>query len=76
MSLPKENMRLSVADYLAGERDAAVRHEYVEGYAYAMAGGNAAGVSACHNRIAGNIFARLNESRWRGVRAVYFGYED
>jgi Uma2 family endonuclease len=45
-----------VADYLAGERGAAVRHEYVSGQAYAMAG-----ASARHNRIAGNIFARLNE---------------
>jgi Uma2 family endonuclease len=56
MSLPRERFSLSVADYLAGERDAAVRHEYVSGQAYAMAG-----ASARHNRIAGNIFARLNE---------------
>jgi Uma2 family endonuclease len=56
MSLPKERFSLSVADYLAGERDGAVRHEYVDGQAYAMAG-----ASARHNRIAGNIFARLND---------------
>jgi Uma2 family endonuclease len=56
MSLPRERFSLSVADYLAGERDGAVRHEYVSGQAYAMAG-----ASARHNRIAGNIFARLNE---------------
>jgi Uma2 family endonuclease len=56
MSLPRERCSLSVADYLAGERDGAVRHEYVSGQAYAMAG-----ASARHNRIAGNIFARLNE---------------
>ncbi|MBV9957305.1 MAG: Uma2 family endonuclease [Acidobacteria bacterium] len=55
MSLPKERFNLSVADYLAGERDGAVRHEYVEGQAYVMAG-----ASARHNRIAGNIFAQLN----------------
>ncbi|HMF56137.1 MAG TPA: Uma2 family endonuclease [Pyrinomonadaceae bacterium] len=55
MSLPKERFSLSVADYLNGERDGAVRHEYVGGQAYAMAG-----ASARHNRIAGNIFARLN----------------
>jgi Uma2 family endonuclease len=47
---------LSVAEYLEGERDGAVRHEYVAGQAYAMAG-----ASARHNRIAGNIFARLSD---------------
>jgi Uma2 family endonuclease len=47
---------LSVADYLAGERDADVRHEYVNGQVYAMAG-----ASDRHNRIALNIASRLNE---------------
>jgi Uma2 family endonuclease len=56
MSLPTERFNLSIADYLAGERDGAVRHEYVSGRAYAMAG-----ASARHNRIAGNIFGRLND---------------
>lgn len=60
MSLPRERFSLSVADYLAGERAAEVRHEYVSGYAYAMTG-ERPGASARHNRIAGNIFARLNE---------------
>jgi Uma2 family endonuclease len=47
---------LSVEDYLAGERDVDVRHEYVDGQVYAMAG-----ASDRHNRIAGNIFSRLND---------------
>lgn len=55
MSLPKERWGLSVEEYLAGERDGEVRHEYVAGQAYAMAG-----ASARHNRIAGNIFTRLS----------------
>ncbi|MGB9178520.1 MAG: Uma2 family endonuclease [Pyrinomonadaceae bacterium] len=56
MSLPSERLCLSVADYLAGERDGTVRHEYVSGQAYAMAG-----ASARHNRIALNIAGRLND---------------
>lgn len=56
MSLPKERLSLGVAEYLAGERDCAVRHEYVAGQAYAMAG-----ASARHNRIALNIAGRLND---------------
>ena len=46
---------LSVADYLAGERESDVRHEYVDGQVYAMAG-----ASDRHNRIALNIASRLN----------------
>ena len=42
--------RISVEDYLAGEKDADVRHEYVNGYVYAMAGSTPA-----HNIIAINI---------------------
>jgi Uma2 family endonuclease len=56
MSLPRERFCLSVADYLTGERDGAVRHEYVSGQAYAMAG-----ASVRHNRIALNIAGRLND---------------
>src|SRR5215210_9413337 len=56
MSLPKERQSLSVGGYLEGERDSEVRHEYVAGQAYAMAG-----ASARHNRIALNIAGRLND---------------
>ena len=45
---------LSEDDYLAGEMLADVRHEFVNGDVYAMAGG-----SANHNRVAGNLYARL-----------------
>ena len=47
---------MSVAEYLAGERDSDVRHEYVDGQVYAMAG-----ASDRHNRIALNIASRPNE---------------
>jgi len=55
MSRRKSKPCLSVADYLAGERDADVRHEYVDGQVYAMAG-----ASDRHNRIAGNFFVGLS----------------
>ena len=51
---------ISPDEYLEGERSAEVRHEYVDGHVYAMAG-----ASDDHNRIAGNIFAELRE-RLRG----------
>lgn len=45
---------VSVADYLAGEEDATVRHEYVGGMIYAMAG-----AKNVHNRIASNCLIAL-----------------
>ena len=48
---------LSEDDYLSGEMQADVRHEFVNGDVYAVAGG-----SANHNRIAGNLYARLLSS--------------
>src|ERR1044072_6574523 len=46
---------VSVADYLEGEELSAVRHEYVGGGVFAMAGG-----SRSHGLITGNIFAALH----------------
>ena len=45
---------LSVKEYLTVEQDAEIRHEYVAGQIYAMAG-----ASEAHNLIVGNIFAVL-----------------
>lgn len=45
---------LSSAEYLAGEQVAEIRHEYVDGNVYAMAGGTKA-----HNEIAGNLYGLL-----------------
>ncbi len=50
----KENF-ISVEDYLAGELIAEIKHEYIEGRVYAMAG-----ASKNHESIGGNIFAALH----------------
>ena len=46
--------RISEQEYLDGEKLSNIRHEYVDGYVYAMAG-----TSKRHNVIAGNLFAAL-----------------
>lgn len=48
---------VAVEDYLAGELNSTVKHEYLGGTVYAMAGG-----SNRHNTIAGNVFAALHRS--------------
>jgi Uma2 family endonuclease len=56
---------ISPDEYLEGERLSEIRHEYVDGCVYAMAG-----ASDDHNRIAGNIFAELsNQLRGTGCEA-------
>jgi len=52
--LRKADHRLTVAEYLELERTTTVRHEYVGGYVYAMAG-----ASDRHNLIAGTLYASL-----------------
>ncbi|MEZ5537436.1 MAG: Uma2 family endonuclease [Thiolinea sp.] len=54
MSLSRQPDILSVEDYLAGEQHSDIRHEYVDGVAYAMAGG-----SVNHNLIGGNVYRLL-----------------
>ena len=56
MGVPKKLQRLSVAEYLEAEKDSPVRHEYVDGRVFAMAG-----ASDRHNRIAGNFYNRLDD---------------
>jgi Uma2 family endonuclease len=53
---------VSVEDYLAGESDSPIKHEYVGGVVYAMAGARNA-----HNIVAGNAFASMH-ARLRGRR--------
>jgi Uma2 family endonuclease len=56
MGLPKRKAILTLEEYLAGEKDSPIRHEYVSGQAYAMAG-----ASDRHNRIALNLASRLHQ---------------
>lgn len=57
---------LTSEEYLALERAGDVRHEYVAGAVYAMAGG-----SARHNRIAGSAYAALYAQLRRRNCTIY-----
>jgi Uma2 family endonuclease len=50
----KGSGRITLEDYLEGERHSEVRHEYIGGEVHAMAG-----ASEEHNLISGNLFAAL-----------------
>lgn len=62
MSSAEKRRPISEEDYLAGELNSPVKHEYVAGEVYAMTGGRNG-----HNEIAGNIFAKLH-ARLAGKR--------
>ena len=62
----KSSELISVEEFLEGELFSPLRHEYVGGYVYAMAG-----ASDEHNRIAGNIFSFLHAAL-RGKRGEAF----
>lgn len=57
---------LSEQDYLEAEKHRDVRHEYVDGVVYAMAG-----ASKQHNIIAGNLYAHLRAAS-RGTGCTVF----
>lgn len=57
---------ISVADYLNGELKSEIRHEYIGGLVYAMAG-----ASRRHNVICGNLFAGLR-AHLRGTPCQVF----
>jgi len=54
MGLAKLKTKISIKDYLEGEKDSQIRYEFVNGEVYAMAG-----ASDNHNRITGNLFAEI-----------------
>lgn len=66
MSAAKKLNLISVADFLAGELISPIKHEYLGGMVYAMAGAR-----NVHNTIAGNTFASLH-GRLRGRRCRPF----
>ncbi len=57
MALNTAESYLSEADYLAGEQDGEIRHELVDGQAYAMTG-----ASDYHNYLSGNFFGELRNA--------------
>jgi len=58
--------RMTVEDYLSGELRSEVRHEFIGGSVYAMAG-----ASQEHNTLAGNIFAALHTRIAEGPCRVF-----
>ena len=57
MANPQRLERMDTSDYLAGELESAIRHEYVDGHVFAMAG-----ASEKHNRIAVNLVFHLRSA--------------
>ncbi len=66
MSLLKNPRLLSLQEYVEGELYSEIRHEYVAGQVYAMAG-----AGERHNRIAGNLFFQLRVSARGGPCGVF-----
>lgn len=84
MALPKEKIYYSPEDYLAMERASETKHEYIDGYVYAMAGEspNHGRIKSDANRILGNqlvgksceTFTSDMKARTPGLNI--FGYPD
>ncbi|MEE4379428.1 MAG: Uma2 family endonuclease [Candidatus Competibacteraceae bacterium] len=66
MSQVAELPRITIEDYLEGELSSPIRHEYLAGQVYAMAG-----ASERHNRIAGNLFFQLRAAARGGSCGVF-----
>jgi Uma2 family endonuclease len=58
--------KLSVQEYLEGEKVSPIRHEYLDGEVYAMSG-----TTRRHNQIAGNFYSRLLAHLRGGPCEVY-----
>ncbi|MBK1693640.1 hypothetical protein CKO09_02640 [Chromatium weissei] len=66
MSIPDATLLITSDEYLTGEQISSIRHEYIAGQVFAMAG-----ASEKHNRIAGNVFFHLRAAT-RGTRCGVF----
>ena len=66
MSSEQQNQPVTVVDYLEGELASALKHEFVDGVVYAMAG-----ATTTHNRIATNSTVAIG-SQLRGKRCQVF----
>lgn len=64
MSVAPRRMRYNLADYLALEEESPIRHEYLEGEIYAMAGG-----SPDHAALAAAVLRLVGARLPRGCRA-------
>ncbi len=56
MNAVLKDHKITVEEYLAGELVSDIKHEYEDGYVYAMAG-----VSKNHQSIAGNVLAEIRQ---------------
>lgn len=54
MSVQADKIHISIDEYMRGELESDIRHEYVGGDVYAMVG-----ASARHNLISGNLFSAI-----------------
>lgn len=66
MSALKLLETVTVEEYLEGEKASPVKHEYVDGRVFALAG-----ASDAHNRVAGNVFAQLWDTAARKGCRIY-----
>ena len=64
MSLPKSETRYSVEEYLAMERESEERHEYLDGFIYAMAGESPEHGEICTNLV-GHLYNQLRNKPCR-----------
>lgn len=55
MALTNVKRKIGISDYLEGEKSSEIKHEYIYGEVFAMAG-----TSDRHNRIAGNVFSKID----------------
>lgn len=64
MTVSPDQTYLSPEEYLAAEQNSPIKHEYIQGQVYAMAG-----ASDAHVTITGNLFTLLrNHVRGTGCR--------